>query len=134
MTEINEMKKTIPHINQIEVLTKAYGSRVIAGLLGVTEQAMRLWINDPERSPRRETLKKIAELFTRHEAGEDINNAIVVDDWKEEVIKNAIDAKAMSRVTLMALAEVLAHQRSESVTKVLSELTRAVEQERASGL
>lgn len=124
------MKKPLAHIVQVEALINAYGSKTIAGLLGVTEQAMRLWQNEPDRTPRRETLKKIAELFETHEAGNDLTKAVVVDDWKEFLLKNAIDSKAMNRVILMALAEILAHQRGEMVTKVLSELTKAVEQER----
>lgn len=57
------------------------------------------------------------------------NQKLQIDDWKEYLIKNAINSNAMQRVILMALSEILAKQRNESVTKVLSELTRAAEGE-----
>lgn len=55
---------------------------------------------------------------------------IVIDNWKEFLIKSAINNNAVTRVVLMALAEILASNRKEAVGKVLSELTKAVEAER----
>lgn len=129
MTEINVLKKKLNHITQVETLVNAYGSKAIAGILGVSDRAIQLWISEPEREPRRETLKKIAELFSQHEAGVDIKNVINVDPY-EYLIKNAIDTRATTRVILMALAEILAKMNNESVTKVLSELAKAVESEK----
>lgn len=59
------------------------------------------------------------------------NDQIKVEDWKEYLIKNAINSNAALRVLLMALSEILAKQRGESVTKVLNELTMAVEGEKS---
>lgn len=55
---------------------------------------------------------------------------INIDNWQEYLVKSVISNNAMIRVLLSAISEMLAQQRNESVTKVLSELTTAVEGER----
>lgn len=59
------------------------------------------------------------------------NERLVIENWKEYLITNAINNRATLRVLLMAVSEILAKQRGESVTKVLGELTMAVEGERS---
>ncbi len=59
------------------------------------------------------------------------SDRINIDNWKEYLIKNTIDSRAILRVLLGAMSELLADQRGESVTKVLNELTMAVEGEKS---
>lgn len=80
------MAKTLPHITQVEELSNVYGTRLIADLLGVTERAMQIWSSDPDRSPRKETLGKLGELFAKFKAGENLAQMADTNDYRGRYI------------------------------------------------
>lgn len=80
------MGKNLPHIEQINTLSTAYGSAGLAELLGITERAMQIWLADHTRKPRAETLRKLGELFARHQNGENIAMPVDATDYKDKYI------------------------------------------------
>lgn len=66
------MAKELPHPQKIEILSNAYGTGVLAEMLEVSERSIQIWIANPKRNPREETLRILDELFARHTGGEDL--------------------------------------------------------------
>ena len=56
---------------------------------------------------------------------------IKIEDWKEFLIKSAINNNATQRVILRTLAEILDKQTGKGLPEILNRLTRAVEEEKA---
>lgn len=82
------MAKEIPHLEKIKILSNAYGAGLLADMLGVTERAMQIWHSEPDRKPRKETLRTLGELFARHTAGENIATSGNKNDYKEKYINS----------------------------------------------
>lgn len=121
-------KDTPPYLLELNVLLNAYGAGITAGLLNTTERAMQYWQSDPDRTPRKETIRKISELFERHQKGENIVITGQTGDFKDRYIKLLEDqlnsaTKEMRHIALMnhallktnqdVLIELLAKQRKE---------------------
>lgn len=71
----------------VKKLTNAYGQAVIADLLEVTERAIGNWTADTPKVPRKETIRKIEELFKRHESGEDLSTVNRTRDYRDDTIR-----------------------------------------------
>lgn len=56
-------------------------------------------------------------------------NSVIVDDAISEITHKIMTVESMLRIVLTSQAEILAQQRGESVSKVLSELSKAVNDE-----
>lgn len=78
------MAKDLPHLQKIEILSNAYGADVLAKMLGVTERSIQIWVANPKRVPREETMRTLGELFARHTDGEDLAVTVAEPNYKEK--------------------------------------------------
>lgn len=124
------MGKPLPtHLNEIEVLQKAYGAEVVANLLHTTERAIQYWFEKPERTPRKETLRTLGELFVRHRNGEDLAKTGLSDGYKEKYLElldkqtNSSKAILKNQALLMTLMEAVARLLAKAEKKEMSEIS-----------
>lgn len=133
------MSKDLPHIHQIKILQNAYGAGVLAGLLGVSERAIQRWIAEQDITPRKDTLRQLAELFVSHENGENIALKGKNEDYRDKYIKSLEDQvstmKGQIRHLILitqgqvltnqhALADLLVKQKIELADEVEDRLSK----------
>jgi transcriptional regulator with XRE-family HTH domain len=126
----------------IKVLRKKYGlnQTEFADKLGITREM----VGQMERGNRKvsKSTKILLDNFIKENKVPDVGNlvqedqalyktkrSVVIDDAASEMLHKIMSMEAMLRIVLNSQAEILAQQRGESVSKVLSEFSKAVNDE-----
>lgn len=79
--------KVEQHITEVKELIDKYGLLPVASALETTERGVSYWIADKDRkTPRKETVQKIHELFLSHKAGHGLGSNGLKD--ASEIFRN----------------------------------------------